>query len=695
MGGTAHTFRSNFAAVVVFACLVAMACTTRAASTAGRSAGPAGGAGAARPQGTIVFANDRSGTFQIYSIRADGSLLGQLTRGKRSDTAPLFSPDGRRIVFSRASKQNTSELWVMNADGSGQRNLAPSGYAPAWSPDSRRIAYIGGSGPLVLRSVNGGGRIVLRGRNLGPYWSPDGRLIAFSREVGDDRIDLMVIGADGRGLRTVRRKGVALGWSPRGEIAFRRDYYGTAVGLISANGRHARRLLASSPSALIWSPDGRRLAFVDRKGLHVASAAGRDVRSLPPKGANGVESSTWSPDSRWISVAFAPNGTTLRDLLLVAADGSSSRLLTARVPRPWGTGYGGPSWRPKGASPARLGGPPVAPLPSESVSASVFRPGTGTIRELAADGGLVAVVISAEPRICAGVEAWQPARRRFVRLTMEDCVEHGSLYEPAHGLAVAGTHVAWLDVDGGMTLETTVVAATLDRSTLVLADEGADEAGLGHVASEPMGHDGLLAFTVSHRCDEHAGGAPPGDCPPGRKTGDIVDATIWRLGGSTHCGDKYAPQRCTVVARADAQLTVLAVGAGRITARTGAGIRLLTAAGKVLRDFPVAATAAALSGNRLAIRTTDAVEIYDTGTGQRTDRFPVPKAVSLQDLEGDILVTASGETVTLHRLGDGRILTLHTDGRAKAKLEQPGLYLAGAHRVTFTQMKDVLRRLGG
>jgi TolB protein len=657
-------------------------------------AGAAVGAPAAGPEGTIVFASDRSGTFQIYSIRADGSRLGQLTRGSKTDTAPLFSPDGRRIVFSRAPGQNSSQLWFMNADGSGQRRLASSGYSPAWSPDSRRIAYIGayGFGPLVLRNIDGGGGIVVRGQNRGPYWSPDGRLVAFSREVGD-RIDLMVIGADGRGLRTIRRKAVALGWSPRGEIAFRRDYYGTAVGLMSADGRHARRLLRSEPFALTWSPDGRRLAFVDGKGLHVASATGGDGRHLPPREANSVESPAWSPDGRWITVAVAPQGTDLRNLLLVAADGSSSRLLTARVRSPWGTGYGAASWRPRGATRARLGGSPLAPLPSETVSASAFRPGTGTIRELAADGGLVAVVISAEPRICAGVEAWQPARRRFVRLARQGCGEHGSLYQPAHGLAVAGTHVAWLDVDGGMTLETTVVTATLDRPTpVILADEGASESELGDITSEPIGHDGLLAFTVSHRCNEYEGGGPPGDCPPGRKTGDVVEATIWLLGGSTRCGD--GPPRCKVVAQADRELTVLADDAGRVAARTDHGMRLLTAAGEFLQDFPVAATAAALSGKRVAIRTTDAIEIYDTGTGQRTDRFPVPKAVSLQDLEGDILVTASGDTVTLRRLSDGRTVTLHTNGQAKAKLEQPGLYLAGAHRVTFTPMKDVMRRFG-
>lgn len=665
--------------------------------------GAATPAGRTPPQGTIVFASDRSGTSHIYSIGADGSRLGQLTRGKAADTAPLFSPDGRRIVFTRSPRYDRSgnpmsQLWVMNADGSGQRKLAASGYAPAWSPDSRRVAYLAATypdrdaAPIAIKQLEGGHVVGIPGKNGNPYWSPDGTLIAFSRLVSERR-DLAVVGRDGRGLRTVRRTASALGWSPRGDIAFT-GKYGSGVGLISADGRHASRLLRTSPYSFVWSPDGRRLAFVDGKGLHVASATGRNPRNLAPKNPNSVGAPAWSPDSRRIAVAFAPNSATLTDLLLVAADGSSSRRLTARVPRPWGTDYSAPSWRPRGATGARLGSRPEAPLPLESVSASSFRPGT-KISELAADGGLVAVVVGAEPRICAGIESWEPARRRFVRLALETCGDNGVQYQPAHGLAVAGAHVAWLAVSGGMTLETSVVTATPDRpNPLALADELAAGEGLGDTVGEPVGHDGLLAFTVSHRCDEYSGGGPPGDCPPGRKTGDVVEATVWRLGGGTRCAGRDAPRLCTAVARADGRLTVLAVDAARVAARTDGGVRLLSMAGKALRDFPVAATAGALSGNRLALRTADAVEIYDTGTGRRTQRIALAKAATLEDLEGDILVTASADTVTLRRLGNGRTLTLRTDGRAKAALERPGLYLAGARRVAFTPMGDILRRLG-
>jgi WD40-like Beta Propeller Repeat len=583
----------------------------------------------------------------------------------------------------------------MNADGSGQRKLASSGAAPSWSPDSRRVVFIGAGSKLVVAGLDGRARVVVHGGSSSPYWSPDGSLIAFARGV-EDRSDLAVVRGDGRGLKTVRRNANPVGWSPHGEIAFV-GKYGTGVGLISATGRHARRLLRSNPSALVWSPDGRRLAFADRNGrLYVASATGRGARRLPTKNVAYLDSPSWSPDSRWIAISVEPDRTELRDLLLVRTDGSSTRVLTARVPRPWGTDYGAVSWRPEGATAARLGRRPVAPLASESVTASAFRPGTGTISELAADGGLAAIELHAErPPINAGIEAWQPARRRFARLGLDVSVDHGSLYEPAQGLAVAGSHVAWRTYSGGNTLQTSVVMATLGgRAPVQLGEENADQDELGDVAGTPVGGDGLLVFTVSFRCDQANGGASD-SCPPGRGTGDLVHATIWRLGGTARCGgDKYGPKRCTIVAQADGKLSVLAAGSGRIAARTDDGVRVLTTTGKVVRDLPVAARAAALSGNRLALRTADAVEVYDTVSGKQTDRFAVPKNVTLADLEGDILVTASGATVTLRKLESGHRAAFTTTGRAKAALEPPGLYLAGTRRVTFTPMREVLRRLG-
>jgi Tol biopolymer transport system component len=71
----------------------------------------------------------------IYVMRADGSER-RLTRHPARDLSPAWSPDGRKIAF-RSTRDGNPEIYVMNADGSKQRNLTRSpaneGWF-AWSP---------------------------------------------------------------------------------------------------------------------------------------------------------------------------------------------------------------------------------------------------------------------------------------------------------------------------------------------------------------------------------------------------------------------------------------------------------------------------------------------------------------------------------------------------------------------------------
>jgi Tol biopolymer transport system component len=660
------------------------------------AAGPAGGAPVAAPQGTIVFVSERSGNVEIYSVRADGSRLGQLTRNRLEDTRPLFSPDGSRAVFSRAVDEYSPQaLWLMNADGSRQRKLAADGSNPAWSPDSSRLAYVhsgrGNTEPLVIADVDFDRRVTVRGSNFGPAWSPDGTRLAFWR-----RADLAIVDSDGRGLRTIRRhvpsSGSPLTWLPSGEITYA-GYRSVVV--VRADGRGARRLVRGA-FTVAWSPDGSRFAAVDEKGrLRVGTAVGHGLRNITPKGAGRLDSPAWSPDGNWIAVRSYPAGAIYHELLVVARDGSSSRRITRLVPYPWGSENGQPRWRPRGATSARLGTRPVTPLPSETVSPRTFRAAApGSILGLAADGRRVAVVVDFSPH-CATVEVWKPGRRGVAAL-QRPCTYVDGRIEGTEGIALAGTRAAWLHLTGGNSLETIVVSATLARRKPVSIAYEASNADSGHgdFAQSPVGDGELLAFTIDRRCEDGENGDPP--CPPGHKSGDHVAATVWRIGGHGRCPYQRPPHGgCLRVAQADGELSVLAVDAGRIAARTDTGIRLLTKNGRVLRDFALRATTAALSGNRLAIRTRRAVEVYDTDSGQLVARFPARSRLRLEDLDGDILVTASGRRVTLRRLGNGRTITIRKRRLAHAQLERPGLFVAAGARVTFTPRRDVLRRLGG
>ena len=90
------------------------------------------------PDGSrIAFEAYRDGEADIYSVRADGTDERRLTTSASSDSYPHWSPDGRRIAFvsDRAGKA-APQIHVMNADGSGQRQVTRGGAstAPAWQP---------------------------------------------------------------------------------------------------------------------------------------------------------------------------------------------------------------------------------------------------------------------------------------------------------------------------------------------------------------------------------------------------------------------------------------------------------------------------------------------------------------------------------------------------------------------------------
>jgi eukaryotic-like serine/threonine-protein kinase len=80
----------------------------------------------------------------IWLTRADGSSTPtNLTNDEPVDRAPLWSPDGQRLVFF-SDRSGLSQIWLMNPDGSGKRQLTfaeGGGIYPFWSPDGRRIAY--------------------------------------------------------------------------------------------------------------------------------------------------------------------------------------------------------------------------------------------------------------------------------------------------------------------------------------------------------------------------------------------------------------------------------------------------------------------------------------------------------------------------------------------------------------------------
>jgi Tol biopolymer transport system component len=217
------------------------------------------------PDGSkIAFASNRDALgVNIWVVAASGSTPTKLTRD--GGTAPDWSSDGAKILFT-TFRSNTTDIWVMNADGTGQTAVTTTTDAwenePVWSHDRSKIAYTAtrdGSTQIWVMNADGSSPVQLTGLtdtgwSFSPAWSPDGTQIAFA-SWRDSRQDLYIMNADGTGLTRITTDGPTEArprWSTQG-ILFDAHSSGTpSVFFINPDGTGLTQLTRGSS----WSYNG-------------------------------------------------------------------------------------------------------------------------------------------------------------------------------------------------------------------------------------------------------------------------------------------------------------------------------------------------------------------------------------------------------------------------------------------------------
>ena len=253
----------------------------------------------------IYFVSDRTGHKEIWVMDYDGSNQRQVTHLGSISLSPRVSPDGSRLAFSSLTKSGW-EIMMYSLDLSRMVGFARFGgtnLSPAWSADGSKIAFSSsrGGSPQIYVSDSSGGNMQRMTSNKGPDVSPvwnrkTGAQIAYvSGQTGLPQIYTME--ADGTNQQRMTDQGYAVSpaWAPNGQflsLAWVRKYGPGEPG----------------------SSDIYLMDIASKQWVQLTHDGGRN--DFP----------SWSPDNRHI--VFQSSRTGKEEIWMMLADGTKTRQLT-------------------------------------------------------------------------------------------------------------------------------------------------------------------------------------------------------------------------------------------------------------------------------------------------------------------------------------------------------------------------------
>nr|WP_299385647.1 hypothetical protein [Allomuricauda sp.] len=222
---------------------------------------------------------------------------------------PEISPDGKSICFIYA-EDAAKDVWeIYKADISGQNAIQLTNFpearikkGPVWSPNGKKIAFhadIDGGAQIFLMDPDGSHLSQLTqgpGYNVEPHWSPDGKEIIFNRSIpGKNTVDMMMINADGSGLRRLPNPN-GQNWYPRvtpdNGILFTTDFHHKDywdVFIMTRDSTDVRQL--THTRSINWfpefSPDGSKIAFTsNRDDPDISDSGNYNIYLMDKDGSN-------------------------------------------------------------------------------------------------------------------------------------------------------------------------------------------------------------------------------------------------------------------------------------------------------------------------------------------------------------------------------------------------------------------------
>lgn len=316
--------------------------------------------------GLIVFVANSRGSWQLYTIKPDGTDMVQLTHMDPTNLdswEPSFSPDGMQIAFDYGSIDSngntTVDLYVINADGTGLNQLTHDGLsqAPRWSPDGTQLAFArqstltGQQVVTVIRADGSGEKTAL----TSDFWSSfpdsytsDGK-INFDSQMGGLVSSEWIMNGDGSGKKQLTAPalegGVSDVSSDGKHIVFTSHVNSplpAAIFVMNLDGNNLQQLTfppdQSADVFPAYSPDGRKIVFASSRidpsslDLFVMNADGSDVTALATgltvggcTDGNCVEPS-WGPEPKSDSI---PKSSAIADPISFSGSQPAARCLKA------------------------------------------------------------------------------------------------------------------------------------------------------------------------------------------------------------------------------------------------------------------------------------------------------------------------------------------------------------------------------